>query len=78
VSYIASKTLPKLIVHGHYHRRYSQHVEADGWFSDVEGFGCDGDWLGAMGVLDTRTLRVESVDAYPVPTDASGSNARGE
>lgn len=79
VSYIASKTLPKLLVHGHYHRRYSQHVEADGWFTDVEGFGCDGDWAGAMGVLDTRTLRVESVDAYPRPTAPSGStNADGE
>lgn len=72
VSAIAEKVLPKLIVHGHYHRRYSQTIAFGGWETEVEGFGCDGDWIGAMGLLDLRTLRVQSVDAMPALVDHSG------
>lgn len=48
---------PKLLVHGHYHHRNSTNYKT----TRVEGFGRDGDWNGAMGLLTLDDLQVHPV-----------------
>ena len=45
---------PQLLVHGHYHRRYTEQVGG----TRIEGLDCDGK-NGSAVVIDTEELRAE-------------------
>lgn len=52
-------TGPRLLVHGHWHRRHSSHSLHG---TQVEGLGREGDRLGALIVWDSETGGVENVE----------------
>jgi len=54
---VVDNTNPRLVVHGHYHVRYTEEVENR--FMTIVGLGCDGS-TGSMGVLNLNTLQVRS------------------
>ena len=58
---VAKAIQPKLVVHGHWHRRYT--TQQDG--TTIEGLNCD-DKPGAILILETDTLQTEDW-AIPVP-----------
>ncbi len=53
-------TRPSLLVHGHYHHRYTEHLGENERPCRIEGFGCD-PTSNSMGVL-----RVESLTVAPI------------
>lgn len=60
VASLCDATSPELLVHGHYHHRNRTLYKS----TRVEGFGRDGDALGAMGVLNLDDLTIDSINPY--------------
>lgn len=60
VAALCDEVQPKLLVHGHYHHRNTTNYKT----TRVEGFGRDGDALGAMGVLDLSDLTVTDINPH--------------
>lgn len=58
---VVRATRPELLIHGHYHVRYSSYLEQSGHHTLIEGFGRDGDMRGGWGVLELPSLNLLSV-----------------
>lgn len=66
LSSVVYRVNASLVLHGHYHYRYSQEVLIRGRNScRVEGFGCDLDWNGAFGLLRLPAAEVFSLSVLP-------------
>lgn len=62
VAALCDDVRPRLLVHGHYHHRNTSNYKT----TRVEGFGRDGDAIGAAGILDLSDLTVSKINLHTV------------